>query len=129
MATRRLSKGSTISVAGTAIGGVKSFETPDDQLQFWDATALDSTVLENKTPTGFTEPGSASIEMFFDPADAGQAALAAAHGTADVKAIAITTPGSGAAAWAGYVQFRVKADSGNGLMATASITGTSIAEF
>lgn len=72
-ATRRQAKGTVLqlSIASvfTTVALVKKIDYPDDEVQFMDGTALDSTFVEDGQATGLVTPGSTSIDLFYDPLD------------------------------------------------------------
>ena len=75
MSTRYSAKSFTLklSIASvfTAVAGVSKLDFPDEDVGFYDGTALDSDVsMEDGEPTGYVAPGSVSGELFVDPEDA-----------------------------------------------------------
>ena len=62
---------STISAMLTAVAQVNSISTSGFASQTFEGTSLDSTVGKEKPLTGYSEPGTVEVEMFFDPALAG----------------------------------------------------------
>lgn len=61
----------TISASLTAIAQVTSIEISGTQSETWDSTTLDGGVFKTYDQTGYAEPGTASLELLFDPALAG----------------------------------------------------------
>lgn len=62
---------STISAMLTAVAQVNSISTSGFASQTFEGTSLDSAVGKEKPLTGYSEPGTVEVEMFFDPALAG----------------------------------------------------------
>lgn len=68
----------SIATVFTTVAGVSRVNYPDQDVQFYDATALDSGVsMEDGEPTGHVAPGSMDGEGFYDPADTVHQALVA----------------------------------------------------
>lgn len=62
---------STISAMLTAVAQVNSISSSGFASQTYEGTSLDSAVGKEKPLTGYSEPGTVDIEMFFDPSLAG----------------------------------------------------------
>lgn len=59
-----------IATVMTTVGGIRSIDGPDSEVQFFDGTDLGSGVsMEDGELTGHTAPGSISGELFYDPID------------------------------------------------------------
>lgn len=61
----------TISASLTAIAQLTSVELSGAESETFDSTTLDGGVYKTYDPTGYSEPGELSVEMFYDPALAG----------------------------------------------------------
>ena len=61
----------TISASLTAIAQVTSIEFSGSKSKTFDSTALDSGVFGARDLTGYSDPGTVSLELFFDSALAG----------------------------------------------------------
>ena len=59
----------------TTVAGLTSINFPNGEVQFWDATALDSSHVEDGELAGLSAPGECSGDGFYDPADATQLAI------------------------------------------------------
>jgi len=72
---KRIGKGtvfkSTISAMLTVVAQVNSISQSGFASQTYEGTSLDSAVGKEKPLTGYSEPGTFDIEMFFDPSLAG----------------------------------------------------------
>ncbi|WP_437193563.1 phage tail tube protein [Planctomicrobium sp. SH527] len=66
-----------VSIASvlTTVAGLTSINFPNGEVQFWDATALDSTHVEDGELAGLSAPGECSGDGFYDPADTVQLAI------------------------------------------------------
>lgn len=116
----------TIASVLTAVAQVKSFGLDGMKSESFDSTTLDSGVGKRHSLTGYSEGGSVSMSLFYDPSLAGHKALLApittpAEGvwnmvTPDAAVTAFTTSEWGAG---------IKVDPGAGLMLDCSgkITG------
>ena len=62
---------STISAMLTAVAQVNSISSSGFASQTFEGTSLDSGVGKEKPLTGYSEPGTVDIELFFDPSLAG----------------------------------------------------------
>jgi hypothetical protein len=62
---------STISAVLTAVAQVNSISSSGFASQTFEGTSLDSGVGKEKPLTGYSEPGTVDIELFFDPSLAG----------------------------------------------------------
>ncbi len=100
MATKRISKGTvlqlSISSVFTTVGQVKKIDFPDDETEFYDGTALDSTDKEDGEPTGFGTPGSMSADLFYDPLDSVHQKLLTSRAAKTKESWQITNPNIGA---------------------------------
>lgn len=67
----------TISSVLTDVAQVISIDLSGEASEDYDSTTLDGAAYKTKELTGYTEPGSLSAELFFDPALAGHAAIVA----------------------------------------------------
>jgi len=64
-----------ISSVLVTVAGVTAINFPDGEVLFWDATALDSTYVEDGELAGLSTTGECSGDGFYDPADTVQIAL------------------------------------------------------
>ncbi|MEI8019653.1 MAG: phage tail tube protein [Schlesneria sp.] len=100
MATKRIAKGTVLqlSIASvfTTVALCKKIDFPDDETEFYDGTALDSTDKEDGTPTGFGVPGSLSADLFYDPLDSVHQKLLTSRAAKTVETWQITNPNIGA---------------------------------
>lgn len=99
MATKRAAKGTvlqiSISSVFTTVAFVKKIDFPDDETQFYDGTALDSTDVEDGTPTNMSVPGSISADLFFDPLDTTHQLLITSRVAHTIESWKITNPNIG----------------------------------
>lgn len=58
----------TISASLTAVAQVLSVEHSGSKSKTYDATALDSSVFGERALTGYSDPGTVSLELFYDSA-------------------------------------------------------------
>lgn len=65
----------TISMALTAIAQGLSVEHSGSESLTYDSTTLDGGVYKTYDQTGYSEPGTVSMELFYDPALAGHQAI------------------------------------------------------
>lgn len=100
--------GTTISIDGTAIGGIQDITGPDDSYDWDDTTAHDS---PNKTEEGvptIRRTGEVSFPLVLDSEDAGQQALLAAHealsdGAPETSEFVMTYPDGSTDTFDGFV--------------------------
>jgi hypothetical protein len=68
----------TISMSLTAVSQIISMDLPKPESETYDSTTLDqSNAWKTYDPTGYSEPGELSGELFYDPAAASHVALSA----------------------------------------------------
>lgn len=103
MSTRIATKGDKIqlSIASvyTDIPGMKSIRGPSPRVQSFDGTALDSGVGMEHKVTGYTDGGTVSCTLFFDPANSVHKALLAIATTPAISAWKRIFSDSGTTTW------------------------------
>ena len=95
--TKRSSKGTvvqlSISSVFVTVAGISKIDEPDDEVQFFDGSSLDTGVgLEDGELTGHVAPGSVSGEGFADPLDSTHQALNDLMATPSKESWKITNP-------------------------------------
>ena len=85
----------TISAVLTAIAQALSIEVQGSQSTTWDSTTLDGGTYKTYDPTGYAEPGTCSMELFYDPALAGHQFITDTQRTPADNAMQITYADSG----------------------------------
>lgn len=109
----------------TTVAQVTSLSVDGSESETFDSTTLDQTsAFKTYKPTGYTEPGTVSGELFYDPALAGHKALLALLAAPADESWSITWSDTGATAQAftgaGF-SFGAAAAMGDGLKGTFSI--------
>ena len=94
--------GTTISVGGSAVGGVTSITRSGADRNFIDATNHSSTDGYREFLPGLKDGGTCEISGHYDAADAGQDLLRTAADT--IRAVVITLPNSVTIGFNAYVQ-------------------------
>ena len=94
--------GTTISVGGTAIGGVTSISRSGADRNFPDITTHDSSGGYKEYAAGLKEGGTCEISGMFDNANAGQDLLRT--GSDAVQAVIITLPSAATISFSAYIQ-------------------------
>lgn len=85
----------TISASLTAIAQALSIDMQGSQSTTWDSTTLDGGVYKTYDPTGYAEPGTCALELFYDPALAGHQFITDTQRTPADNAMQITYADSG----------------------------------
>lgn len=118
-----------ISSTLTAIAQITSIEHSGAESLTYDSTTLDGGVYKTYDPTGYTEPGDVSFELFFDPALSGHQAITDLLTTPAVHDFNVTFADSATTDMGEFdvagLQFGWSAQMENGLTAsvTCKITG------
>lgn len=114
-----------IATVMTTVGECSALNGPTDEVQFWDATDLESTYVEDGELADLVAPGEVSGTCFCDPDDAGQAQLqtdVAAGGSHRNFQFVYPTTGTPAAAFVGSAKnFNVKGSAKGGFEADFAI--------
>jgi len=121
---------STISAMLTAVAQVNSISSSGFASQTYEGTSLDSGVGKEKPLTGYSEPGTVDIELFFDPTLAGHqfytdsivVPVEIAHSITYVDSTVTTFTASG-------MDFGHTVAMDDGLKATVSFTITGLPTF
>lgn len=89
MSTKYSAKGLSlllnIASVYTAIAGISTLSGPDAEVERVGTTALDSSVGKEKLPTGYTDAGTVTGTLFFDPANTTHTACTALLAAPAVK--------------------------------------------
>ena len=97
MAGKYLAQGASLKVSissvFTVVPNCKKIAPPDDSLDMWDATTLDSTDIE-KQPTGTIDPDKVAADLLFDSKDSTHAFLMTAKYAKTLQQFKITGPTS-----------------------------------
>lgn len=122
------SVGTVIKIGLDAIANLSSIGSPSITQEEIDVTTLDSAGGYREFIAGFKDPGEVSISGFFEPTDAGQAALYAALESGDLQDFEIIYPADLGASWSfqGVVTgYNVTTDVGEavGFEATIRVSG------
>lgn len=101
--TKIKAQSTTFKIGATAVGQVLSISGPSISCSDIDITTLTDTI--KKSAPGLTEGGEVSVEVLFDHADTGQAAMYSdAHTPDDTETFTITLSNGDTAVWTGYVK-------------------------
>ncbi|NBW11012.1 MAG: hypothetical protein EBR82_23575 [Caulobacteraceae bacterium] len=118
----------TIASTLTAIAQVMSVSLSGAASQTFDTTSLDTGVFKTKAETGYSEPGTCELELFFDPALSGHQFITDLIASPATNAMQITYANSGSTtqsftACGVEVGVTVAMDDGVKMKVTYQITG------
>lgn len=86
----------TISAALVAIAQVKSIDFSGAKSLTFDSTTLDGGVYKTKAQTGYSDPGTVALELFYDPALSGHQFITDLMDTPADNAMQVTYADTGA---------------------------------
>ena len=93
--------GTTVTVGGTAVGGLTDIQISGADRNFPDVTNHGSTGGYKEVVAGLKEPGTCELTYLFDDADTGQDALRTGGDTA--VAVVVTLPNSKTASFSAFI--------------------------
>ena len=117
----------TVSASLVDIAQLLSIEHSGSGSETFESTTLDGSTYKTFAPTGYSNPGEVSAELFYDPALAGHQAitdLIATPATNAMKLIYADTAATNQAFTSAGVQFGATVDMGDGLKGSVTYTVT-----
>lgn len=120
------SKGTTVSVGGTALAGIKSVSVSGAKSETIDVSSLDATEAgKEKIPSGFSETATISVEVFRDEDDTGFSTVQALIADPAETTVTIAWPNGTTEVYTGIgFGFDTSAAPGDALSGTITIETT-----
>ena len=117
----------TVAASLVDIAQVRSIEHSGSGSETFESTTLDGSTYKTFAPTGYSNPGEVSAELFYDPALVGHQAitdLIATPATNAMKLIYADTAATNQSFTSAGVQFGATVDMGDGLKGSVTYTVT-----